>query len=201
MAEKTAPLPSSPLVPGPGAGRTRLGLADLLELPQNGKRYEILDGDLNVSPAPSLRHQRIVLRIATALLALQHAGRGEVFVAPVDVVLDPHTIVEPDVVFVSKERSSILGAQRMEGAPDLVVEVFSPSSRRTDVLVKAPLYARFGVRLYVVVDPDLDRLEVFRLEGSGSHGGYVNVGAHSKPALVRLDDLFGVELDLGAIFA
>jgi Uma2 family endonuclease len=97
---------------------TRLGLAEFLTLPEDGKRYEILDGDLFVSPSPNTKHQKIVLRLSSLLYtALELNGLGSVLTAPYDVVLADHDIVEPDLLFVRKRRIRIIGEQRIKGAP------------------------------------------------------------------------------------
>ena len=112
-------------------GHFKLSLAEYLELPNDGKRYEILDGDLYATPAPVTRHQRISKKLQTALiLALEETGLGEVYDAPIDVLFDEHSIAQPDIIFIRAERLKIIGEKRIEGPPDLVVEIFSPSTRR-----------------------------------------------------------------------
>jgi len=133
----------------------RLTYEDYCELPDDGMRYEILDGDLYMSPSPIRIHQRIV---ANLLLILDpHVRRnllGEIYIAPFDVLLSDHNIVEPDLIFVSNARSAILTDKNIKGAPDLLVEVLSPSSERRDQHDKRNIYARWGVDWYWIVDPD-----------------------------------------------
>lgn len=132
--------------------------------PSDGRRWEVLEGALVVSPAPSVRHQRISSELVTRLLThLRHEGL--VLHAPVDVVLGAGTVCQPDVVFVSAGRRSIVEEDAIVGAPDLVIEILSPSTRRTDLVLKAKLYLQAGVAAYWVVDPDLDRLEAFARVG------------------------------------
>ena len=147
---------------------------NLAQLPDDGKRYEILEGDLAVSPSPNPTHQRIVLNCAEFLRTLEHQGYGTVYTSPLDVVLDRYNVVEPDVLFVCQNRLDIVTDANVQGAPDIVVEVLSPSTRDRDLGVKGHLYARFGVREYWVIDPDDDTLTVFRLtdEGFHRHGPY-----------------------------
>jgi Uma2 family endonuclease len=142
------------------AHKTLLTYPDLLEMPNDRLRRELLAGELLVSPAPSPRHQDAVLDIAVALrtYAARHGGR--VFVAPVDVVFTEHDVVEPDVVYVGPDRLEIVGEQAIRGVPDLVVEVLSPSSSGADLEdgEKYRLYARHSVAEYWVVDPKTARI-------------------------------------------
>jgi len=179
-------------------GRIRLSLEEYLELPNDGKRYQILDGELDVTPAPNVRHQRVSRKLEWHLVnGLERSGLGEVFYAPIDVVLDRTSIVQPDLVFVSRARAGIVGTLRIEGAPDLVVEILSPSSRRTDVIVKSELYARFGVLHYWIVDPDVDRVEIYRL----AERAYELVQTGQAPAELAVEVPGKLSLPLGEIFA
>jgi Uma2 family endonuclease len=124
-------------------------------MPEDGNRHEIIGGDHFMTPAPSLWHQDIsrILMLLLAPWARKH-HRGRVYDAPVDVQLGDNDIVQPDVVFVSTERKAILTPQRIVGAPDLVVEILSPSTADRDREVKRDTYDRFGVIEYWIVDPD-----------------------------------------------
>jgi Uma2 family endonuclease len=171
---------------------------DELELlPSDGKRYQIIDGELDVTPSPVPRHQRISRRLARILEdGLAEGGRGEVFHAPIDVVLDRHNVVVPDIVFVSRERAGIVGEKFIGGSPDLLAEILSPSTRRTDVRVKSELYARFGVPWYLIVDPDIDRIEVFRLAGRS----YELLRSSQAPGELELPELSGIRIVLEKVF-
>lgn len=141
---------------------------DFLHFPEDGKRHEIVDGEHYVTPAPTLNHQRVSVRLVGMLWSylVQHPI-GEIFTAPCDVVLSDLDVVEPDLLFVSHERAGILTAQHVRGAPDLVVEILSPGTRKTDEVTKRKLYERFGVQEYWVVDPELDAIKVYRrVEGA-----------------------------------
>jgi Uma2 family endonuclease len=143
----------------------RLTYRDLQQIPQDHNRYELIEGELFVAPAPNIEHQRKAFRLSRMLA--DHAERhdlGEVFIAPCDVVLDDSTVLEPDIVFVSKARHSIVTAACIEGAPDLMVEVLSDSSRTIDRFVKRDRYAEFGVPEYWLLDPFEPRIEILRLE-------------------------------------
>lgn len=126
------------------------------------KRYDLIEGDLCMIPAPSWRHQDIVLHLATRLLAhVRERGLGKVVTAPVDVILTDTDVVQPDVLYVSRERMGRIAEEGLRGAPDLVVEVLSPATASRDRKPKAALYARHGVRELWIVDPDAERIEVF----------------------------------------
>jgi len=148
-----------------GLPQTGLTYEDLRAFPEDSLRREIIDGELFVTPAPSLRHQDVVLRLGSRLLAYcEHRG-GRVFVAPTDVYLSDVSVVEPDVVYVRPENAGRLQRDFVRSAPDLVVEVSSPSTRRVDLGRKRELYERFGVPEYWFVDLDADRVEVYGLQG------------------------------------
>jgi len=139
---------------------------DLRQIPPDRSRYELIQGELIVSAAPNIEHQRRAGRLFRRLADhVEQHDLGEVFIAPCDVVLDASTVLEPDIVFVSKARKSIVKEACIEGVPDLVVEVISPSSRTTDRLAKRARYAEFGVPEYWLLEPFEPRIEVLRLEG------------------------------------
>ena len=141
---------------------------DFVHFPNDGKRHEIIDGEHYVTPSPNTRHQAISrnLLVSIAVYLKQHPV-GEVFGAPFDVVLSDLDVVEPDLLYVSRERLDVLTADHVRGAPDLVVEILSPGTRRTDEITKRKLYERFGVQEYWVVDPELDTIKVYRRGESG----------------------------------
>ncbi len=141
---------------------------DYVALPDDGKRYEILDGQLEVTPSPLLRHQTVQLVLATILHRhVAERGLGRIFPAPTDVILAKTTVLVPDLMFVSSARVAILTERAVEGAPDLVVEILSPSTERRDRTAKAALYARFGVPNYWLLDPAERIFEAYALEGEG----------------------------------
>jgi len=144
-----------------------LSYDDLLEMPDDGQRYEIIDGELIVSPALIANHQRVLKRLVRVFDDFANeTGRGEVFFAPFDVQLGYHDIVEPDLVFIATEQGRVPGQHhKFEGSPVLVVEVISPSSRQTDRVKKMALYARSGVLEYWIPDPEQLTLVVNVLEG------------------------------------
>ena len=129
------------------------------------QRFELLDGELIMVPAPNLRHQRIGIRLGALLHAfVQEGGLGEVFPAPCDVVLSETDVVQPDLLFVSVERAHLLlGGDNVLGAPDLVVEILSPATAGRDRKLKRALYARHGVKEYWLVDPEARTVAVLGL--------------------------------------
>lgn len=146
----------------------RLTYEDLCLLPNDGKRYEIIDGELFVTPAPLTRHQLI---LANLLYYLTHfvkeRGFGRVFPAPLDVFFSQFDVVEPDIVYVSKERASVITEKNAQGAPDLVVEILSESTAKIDRTTKLKLYARYGVMEYWIIDPNVCSAEIYRLAAGG----------------------------------
>ena len=129
---------------------------DLLRMPDDRNRYEIINGELLVSPAPSLAHQIVSGRLFRIISAhLDREPLGEVLYAPVDVRLGVNDIVEPDLLFLRRERFETQKSRgAIDGPPDLVVEIISPSSASIDTIRKAALYARAGVPEYWLADPE-----------------------------------------------
>jgi len=143
----------------------RLGwsYAEFARLPNDGNRYEIIDGELHVTPAPRPIHQVVAMRLSGRVWAfVDERNLGEVYPAPTDVFLSESHYVQPDLVFVRHERMDIVTERGIEGAPDLIVEVVSPSTALRDRGVKRERYAELGVPLYWVVDADLRQIEVYR---------------------------------------
>lgn len=144
--------------------RVVLTYADLQEMPDDRNRYEIIEGQLQVTPAPSTLHQAVVRNLA--LLLGDHVRRhdlGELFFAPCDVFFSEISVVEPDLMFISKGRTAIIEHAFIRGAPDLVVEVLSPGTTRRDRQAKRQLYALHGVANYWVIDPIEQRFESYTL--------------------------------------
>jgi Uma2 family endonuclease len=140
---------------------------DLQTFPEgDGKRYEIIDGDLLVTPAPGNRHQFVLGNLYWQVRSyLEGARIGRLLFAPADVVLSDINVVEPDLLFLSNARLARLTAKNIEGAPDLVVEVLSESNRRTDEVRKRKLYESVDVLEYWIVDPELETVKVYRKAG------------------------------------
>jgi len=140
---------------------------DYCQLPDDGKRYEILEGDLVAIPSPPRKHQKALLNLAIALFSFTQTNRlGEVYHGPLDVVLSEYTVVQPDILFISNRRLSILTEENVQGAPDLVIEILSPATRERDLGLKKKIYARFGVKEYWIVDPEGETVEVIPLHAA-----------------------------------
>lgn len=168
-------------VPGPAQGCWTY--EDYAALPDDGNRYEIIDGVLYASPALNLLHQIVVTTVAAYLkIAVDFAGLGRVLVAPTDVELAPRdNPLQPDVIVVLNANLQILEPKtRIIGAPDLVVEVASPSTASYDRREKLDAYARAGVREYWIVDPYAQTVELLYLES----GGYRSAGVFHGQALL-----------------
>jgi Uma2 family endonuclease len=130
-----------------------LTCADYAALPDDGQRYQLLEGELVMNPSPDAWHQRFSRELVIRLVAhVREHGLGEVLYAPLDVTLGDRNVIQPDVFFISKERAGIRQGGRILGAPDLCVEILSPGTERTDRVHKLDLYARFGVTHYWIVD-------------------------------------------------
>src|SRR5688572_4304872 len=146
--------------------RVALTYRDYEALPNDGKRYEIHDGELSVTPAPSLRQQIVLANLADVLRAhVKAQALGIVLFAPLDVILADTTIVQPDIVYVDASRRSVLVERGVEGAPTLAVEILSTSTRTIDRQTKRQLYARYGVPYFWLVDPEALAIEVHVLRG------------------------------------
>lgn len=168
---------------------------DLQKLPQNNLRYEILDGELIVSPAPDLRHQDLVLRLTDQLLAkVDKPGLGKLILSPFDVKLTNTDVYEPDLLVLTRAHRDRLTPSHLEGPPDLAIEVVSPGSARRDRGRKKDRYALFGIREYWIVDPRADLVDQYVLED----GSYRHVGRCTETIAVQV--LPGVEIDLRQIW-
>lgn len=140
---------------------TKLTYDDFLSFPDDGLRHELIDGAHYVTPAPSIKHQRILRELLLALGAyFETTPIGEVFCAPADVVLSDHDVVEPDLLVVLSDQADIITEKHVRGAPAIVVEILSPTTRRVDLQVKRDLYDRVGVLEYWLVDPDRDTMTI-----------------------------------------
>ena len=135
-------------------GALKLTWDDYLGFPEDGARHEIIDGEHYVTASPVLNHQRVSRHIQFQLYEqIERQGKGEVFNAPTAVQLSDFDIVEPDLLVVLADHGQRLRETRVDGPPDLVVEILSPSTRRLDRELKMALYQRTGVSEYWIVDP------------------------------------------------
>lgn len=155
------------------------------QAPDDGQRYEVIDGVLYVSATPSRKHQKVIIVLGSMLHVFTQARQqGEVYTAPFGVALDVFTGVEPDIVYISPERTHLLSDRGLEGPPDLAVEVLSPSTRMIDRGVKMQRYARAGIPSYWIIDPLALTLEAYELRE----------GAYVLAADLRDDDQFSPRL-------
>ncbi len=179
-------------------GKIILTYEDYCALPNDGKRYEILEGELSVTPAPLIWHQEVLRNLVRVLdRYLEAHPIGKLLFAPVDVILSRTTIVQPDLVFVRTANYHLVTARAIEGPPDLVLEVLSPSTTETDRVTKAQIYARSGVPHYWIVDPEGESLQAYERVGEGYR---LSVQARSGEAFQHA--LFPkLSIHLGSIFA
>ncbi|HSS75433.1 MAG TPA: Uma2 family endonuclease [Thermoanaerobaculia bacterium] len=178
----------------------KLTFEDYLYFPEDGRRHELIDGEHYVTAAPNVRHQTVVSRLHLSLGGFVRVGRlGEVWPAPMDVVLSASDVVQPDLLFVSKARLHLAaGGANIQGAPDLVVEVLSPKTRRTDAITKRHLYEKFGVLEYWMVDPELETIEIYRLiEGAFRREAELST---EQEDILRTPLLPGLEIALTEVF-
>ena len=146
----------------------RLNYEDYLLFPEDGKRHEIIEGEHYMAPAPNVRHQSISRNLEFILNRyVEEHDLGKIFDAPIDVVLSDENIVQPDILFISKKNYEIITPQNIQGAPDLMIEIMSESSRKLDRLIKMKTYGKFGVEEYWVVDPAINQIEIFRKNKAG----------------------------------
>ncbi len=172
--------------------------AEYRALPETGPRYQLIGGELLMSPAPSFRHQLVVARILAALLTFVEARRlGSVVGSPIDVILTEQDVLQPDIAYTSAGRKSIIAKEGIRGGPDLTVEALSPTTARLDLGPKRVLYARHGVTEYWVVDPDANRIDVYRLQ-ENAEKPQRTLGATDTLTTPLLP---GFSLDLAGVFA
>lgn len=180
--------------------RVKFTYEDYLLFPEDGKRHELIDGDHFMTPAPSMRHQRISRRLLTSFENfLKRNKLGEAFDVPSDVVLSETDVVQPDLLFVSAKRASLITDKNIQGAPDLVVEILSETTRKTDEVIKRKLYERHGISEYWIVDPELEAVKIYRM----TEKGYTRAAELSRETNDSLATplLPGLQIPLSEIFA
>ncbi len=187
-------LPADQKWPSPG----KWTYEDYRRLPEDGIRYEVIEGVLHMSPAPRIKHQSVEVNLITCFRNfVKRKKAGVVLCAPTDVILSWFaTPVQPDIIFIRKERRSIVKEERVEGPPDIVVEILSPSNWLVDRGKKAQVYAQAGVREYWIVDPEAETIELFVLR----KGTYVLVGKYGVGETVRSQGLAGFKVKVKDVF-
>ena len=178
--------------------RVRFTADDLWETPEDGNRYEVIDGELYVTPAPLEPHQKAATGLVGYLWPYVHQRRiGAVYAAPLAVVLDEENAVQPDLVYVSRERQGIVVERGLAGVPDLVVEVLSQRTQARDRGVKMKRYATADIPHYWIVDPGARTIEAYRL---GEQGNELSVtrgpGSTFEPELFP-----GLEIPIDELWA
>lgn len=172
---------------------------DYKNLPESEtKRYELLGGELIMVPSPTTYHQAISRNLEYILLEfVQKHNLGFIYNAPCDVVLSDEDVVQPDIFFISKERSHIITEENISGAPDLVIEILSPATADRDRTYKRTLYARYGVQEYWIVDPDKKEVEVMTLR----ERGFETVAIYKKEDVLKSKLLKGLSISLSEVFS
>jgi Uma2 family endonuclease len=151
---------------GVKAAQARVSFSDLEKWPDDGRRYELYDGEVYVVPSPIPLHQIAAARLHLALEEYTRAHGGVVLFAPLDIVLTEFDVVQPDLLLFTRERQHLVNPRKVtRHAPDLCIEILSPSTARNDRGRKMELLARHGVREYWLVDPDAVTIEIFQLKG------------------------------------
>ena len=176
----------------------RLTVRDYLDIPEEDEnRYELIDGELYMAPAPSWEHQSSSYNLTLTLGGfVSENGLGVVRYAPVDVYLSEEDVFQPDIVFVSNERLDIIRSSGVHGAPDLVVEVLSPSTERIDRTLKAERYAMFGAKEYWQADPIAKTITVLRARD----GAFEQAGVFTEGMTVETPLLPGLQVDVSEVF-
>ena len=180
--------------------RPKLTYDDFVLFPDDGMRHELIDGEHYVTPSPNTKHQ-VVLGNLHLLVAnwLRVHRVGRVMLSPFDVVFTKFDVVEPDLLYLSNERAAqVLTAANVQGVPELVVEIGSPSTRKRDETIKRRLYERSGVSEYWFVDPELDVVRAYRA-GAQGFGKPVELSLEAGDVLTT-PLLPGLEMPLSQIF-
>ncbi len=176
--------------------KTKLTYEDYCKT-SDDERWELLDGELVMPPSPNTAHQTTVVNLLSLLNTfVRERGLGQVFVAPYDVVLSDFNVLQPDLLFVSAGRERIITPQNIRGAPDLVVEVLSPSTASRDWRVKLDIYAQHGIQEYWLLDPEGERVWVMTRTGdelseAGTYGRGDTLASNAVAGFsVGLDQVF-----------
>lgn len=176
----------------------RVSFAELEQWPEDGRRYELYDGEVIVVPTPLPRHQRVALNVQRLLDEYERATGGLLFGAPLDIVLSEYDVVQPDVVFFTVERRHLIKMmQATRVPPDLAVEVLSRSTEARDRGRKMRLLAEFGVPEYWIVDPVANTLEIYTL----GDGAFTLAGEYAAGQTVDSPTLPGLTFPAARIFA
>ncbi len=180
------------------AAKPKLTYRDYAQLPDDGNRYELINGELIIVAAPLTIHQKVNANISSQLIAFVEKNKlGQVFYAPIDVVLSSHNTLQPDIIFIEKKRKTIITEKNINGAPDLVIEILSPSSFYYDLFDKKELYEQHGVKEYWLVDPLRQWADLYVLKGKS----FELVQHREKEGALHSSVLNGFTIDLPQMFA
>ncbi len=177
--------------------RVRFLADDIWDCPDDGRRWEVIEGELHVTAAPDLDHQRPCMTLSAYIWPyLKQHDLGSIFASPVGLILDGENGLQPDMVYVARPRAAILTQRGIRGTPDMVVEVLSPGTQDKDRGVKMRRYATSGVAHYWIVVPATRTLEAYVLEeGAYRQTGTCTVGETFRP------DLFpGLEIPIADLW-
>jgi Uma2 family endonuclease len=170
---------------------------DYLKTPHD-QRYELIEGDLVMTPSPVPYHQWILKNIGFALESfVREKKMGKVFYAPCDVYLDKKNVLQPDILFISKERLNIIGEKNIQGAPDLIIEILSESTAYLDMVKKKKLYAQFSIKEYWIIDPGEKTAETYTLKVDT----FILMKRFSEKDVLESTVLPGLKIKLSDVFA
>ena len=185
----------------PASPALKLTYDDYVLFPDDGKLHELIDGEHYVTPSPNTRHQQIQADLfGLTWTRLQTHPIGRVFTSRLDIVFSRFDVVEPDILYLSHERANeVLTPANLQGAPELVSEIGSPSTRQRDETIKRHLYERSGVSEYWVIDPDIDVVRFYKRTGNARFGRPIELSREAGDVLTT-DLLPGLDLPLARIF-
>jgi len=147
---------------------TKFTYEDYTLFPDDGNRHELIDGNHYVTPAPRTKHQKISGTLHISLGSdVQKTKCGQLLAAPTDVVLSDFDVIQPDLLYISSGRTTIITEENIQGAPDLVVEILSDGSRKTDEIIQRKLYERYKIPECWIIDPELETVKIYRLSDQG----------------------------------
>jgi Uma2 family endonuclease len=170
---------------------------DYSELTDDENRYEIIEGELIMSPAPYTIHQKVSRKIVYELMRfVEKVKIGELYYAPIDVLLSNINIVQPDILFISKENLQIVTEKNIKGVPDLIIEIISPSTGYYDLSSKKDIYEKFGVREYWIVDPLKQRVDIY----NNVRNKFESHQRLEKTGIVKSNVVEGLQIKLETIF-
>jgi len=178
-------------------GTALVSYADLQRLPEDGRQYELYDGEVRVVPSATFRHQLVLTELFAQLLAFRRASGGLLAVAPLDVIFDQFNVLQPDLLYLTEARRHLVDLdKRIEVSPDLAIEILSPRTSKHDRTRKAATYARFGVAEHWIIDPAEETIEVFVLES----GAYRLATMAGRSDTAASPTIVGLCIDVSSVF-